>query len=314
MAEKSKVAVYSALIGNLAVAAAKFTGALASGSSAMLAESIHSSVDTFNEVFLLIGLKRSRRRPDQEHPFGHGKELYFWSLLVAVMIFAIGGGVSIYEGVLRILHAGRLEDPAWNYRVLAAAAVFEGTTLIISVRAFLQQNKDLTLRRALDLNKDPTTYIVIAEDAAALFGLGIAFAGIYASHRYNAPEFDGVASVVIGILLAGVAVLLIMFCRDLLVGTGIQPDTAREIEKIVKACGRVEPVSRPLSMYLGPEEVLLALDVRFPEDASAQEAAIAIDRIESAIKNRFPRITRIYIEAQSIAAEAHDPVSRTPFA
>jgi len=304
MAEKSKVAVYSALAGNLAVAVAKGVGAAASGSSAMLAEAIHSTVDTGNEIFLLIGMKRSRHPADQEHPFGYGKELYFWSLLVAVMIFTFGGGVSIYEGVLHILNPVGLEDPTWNYRVLAVAAVFESVTLVISVRAFLQQNANVSLQRAFDLNKDPTTYIVIAEDTVALLGIAVAFSGVYLSHHLNAPVYDSAASIVIGVLLAAVAVLLIIFCRDLLVGTGVQPDTAKEIERIAKECSRAEGVSRPLTMYLGPEEVLLALDVKFPTGLSAEQAAIAVDQIESAIKQRFPRIKRIYIEAQSIAAEA----------
>src|SRR5258706_4517294 len=201
MAE-SKIAVYGAIAANVGIAVTKFVVASITGSSAMLAEAIHSAVDTFNDVLLLIGIRLSKRPATPEHPFGHGKELYFWGLIVAVLIFGLGGGISSYQGVQHVRHPPDLRDPTWNYVVLGAAAVFEGSSFVIALRQFLRQGGGTPFSEALHPSKDPTTYTVLAEDSAALVGLAVAALGIAASQYFGIPELDGAASIVIGLLLA----------------------------------------------------------------------------------------------------------------
>ena len=265
---KSKIAIYGAIAANVAIAVTKFVVAGITGSSAMLSEGIHSAVDTFNGVLLLVGLKLSQRPATPEHPFGHGKELYFWSLIVAVLIFGLGGGLSFYEGVLHVQHPAPLQDPMWNYVVLGAAAVFEGSSFIIALRQFLGQAGDTPFWEALHRSKDPTTYTVLAEDAAALVGLVVAALGIALSHRFEKPELDGAASLIIGLLLAGVAVALIRESRGLLIGEGIRPETARAIRSIALAQPKVRDVGRVLSMYIGPDDVLVTMDLDFDDGTS----------------------------------------------
>jgi cation diffusion facilitator family transporter len=296
MAE-SKIAIYGAIGANVAIAVTKFIVAGATGSSAMLSEGIHSAVDTFNGVLLLVGLRLSKRPATAEHPFGHGKELYFWSLIVAVLIFGLGGGVSFYEGIQHIRQPEPMRDATWNYVVLAAAALFEGTSFLIALKQFRAQARGQPFWQALDRSKDPTTYTVLAEDSAALVGLAVAALGIYFSHRLDMPVLDGVASVVIGVLLAGVAVLLIAQSRGLLIGEGIRPETARAIRALAMEQPNVEDVGHVLSMYIGPDEVLAIVDVNFRDDTSTGDAADAIAAIEKQVRARFPMIKRIFIEA-----------------
>lgn len=296
MAE-SKVAIYGAIGANVAIAVTKFIVAGITGSSAMLSEGIHSAVDTFNGVLLLVGIRLSKRPPSAEHPFGHGKELYFWSLIVAVLIFGLGGGVSFFEGVQHIREPEPMRDPTWNYVVLAAAALFEGISFFIALKQFRAQARGLPFWQALDRSKDPTTYTVLAEDSAALMGLAVAALGIYLSHTLNMPALDGVASVVIGVLLAGVAVFLIRQARGLLIGEGIRPETARAVRELALAQPSVEDVGHVLSMYIGPDEVLVVVDVNFKDDVSTGEAGEAIAAIERQVRARFPMIKRLFIEA-----------------
>ncbi|MGJ7552367.1 cation diffusion facilitator family transporter [Variovorax sp. RB3P1] len=296
MAE-SKVAIYGAIGANVAIAVTKFIVAGITGSSAMLSEGIHSAVDTFNGVLLLVGIRLSKRPPSAEHPFGHGKELYFWSLIVAVLIFGLGGGVSFFEGVQHIRNPEPMRDPTWNYVVLAAAALFEGISFFIALKQFRAQARGLPFWQALDRSKDPTTYTVLAEDSAALMGLAVAALGIYLSHTLNMPALDGVASVVIGVLLAGVAVFLIRQARGLLIGEGIRPETARAVRELALAQPSVEDVGHVLSMYIGPDEVLVVVDVNFKDGVSTGEAGEAIAAIERQVRARFPMIKRLFIEA-----------------
>jgi divalent metal cation (Fe/Co/Zn/Cd) transporter len=226
-----------------------------------------------------------------------------------VLIFGIGGGVSAYEGVLHILHPSPLEDAFWNYIVLAAAGVFEGASLVVALRSFRREKGNLPFWQALRASKDPATYTVIAEDSAALLGLLFAAVGVWASHRLELPVLDGVASVMIGLLLAAVAVLLIRESRGLLVGEGVRRDTAVAIRSIALADRRVQAVGWPLSMYIGPDEVLLTFDVQFLPGVSAGQVAAAVRAIELRIRERFPKIRRIYIEASSIA-DSPTPAAR----
>lgn len=303
MAESSR-AVYGAIAANVAIAVTKFVVAGLTGSSAMLSEGVHSLVDTGDGLLLLVGLKRSRRPPSQDHPFGHGKELYFWSLIVAVLIFGLGGGVSVYEGIQHMRAPAPMRDAFWNYVVLAFAAVFESTSLCIGLRQFMQQNPGRPFWQALHNSKDPTTFTVIAEDSAALAGLAIAALGVWSSQAFGIPELDGAASLLIGVLLAGVAVLLIRESRGLLVGEGIQPATARAIRAMATDEPVVAAVGAVLSMYIGAEEALVTMEITPREGTSAADAAHAIRRIEQRVRERFPTIRRIYIEPVPLAPAA----------
>lgn len=293
----SKLAIYGVIGANVAIALTKFTVAGITGSSAMLSEGIHSAVDTFNGGLLLVGLRLSQRPATPEHPFGHGKELYFWSLIVAVLIFGLGGGVSFYEGVQHILHPEPMRDPLWNYVVLGAAAVFEGASFAIALRQFLKQAGDTPFWEALHRSKDPTNYTVLAEDAAALAGLAVAAIGIALSHALQMPELDGAASIVIGLLLAGVAILLIRESRGLLIGEGVRPETAQAIRSIALAQPKVRDVGRVLSMYVGPDDALVTMDLDFDDGTAADEAGAAIAAIERQVRARYPMIKRLFIEA-----------------
>ncbi len=307
MAE-SKVAIYGAIAANVAIAVTKFVVAGITGSSAMLSEGIHSAVDTFNGILLLVGLRLSQRPATPEHPFGHGKELYFWSLIVAVLIFGLGGGVSFYEGVQHILHPEPLQDAMWNYIVLGLAFLFEGASFIVALRQFLAKKGKAPFWQALHNSKDPTTYTVLAEDSAALVGLVIAGIGIGLSHWLNMPELDGAASLLIGLLLCGVAIVLMTESRGLLIGEGIRPETARAIRSIALAEPGVRDVGRVLSMYIGPDDVLVTMDLDFDDGTDAAEAATAIAAVERQVRERYPMIKRLFIE--SGAAPSHERWSR----
>jgi cation diffusion facilitator family transporter len=300
---KSKVAIYAAIAANVAIAVTKFVVAGITGSSAMLSEGIHSTVDTFNGVLLLVGLKLSQRPATPEHPFGHGKELYFWSLIVAVLIFGLGGGVSFYEGVLHVRHPEPMQDALWNYVVLGAAGVFEGSSFVIALRQFLKEAGDTPFWEALHRSKDPTTYTVLAEDSAALAGLVVAALGIALSQRFDKPELDGAASLIIGLLLAGVALALIRESRGLLIGEGIRPETARAIRSIALGQPKVRDVGRVLSMYIGPDDVLVTMDLDFDDGTAAVDAAAAIAAVERQVRERYPMIKRLFIEAGTAPAQ-----------
>ena len=299
MAE-SRIAVYGAIAANLAIAVAKFVGAAATGSSAMLSEGIHSLVDTGDGLLLLVGMNLSRKPADERHPFGYGKELYFWSLIVAVLIFGVGGGVSVYEGILHVLEPIEMLDPTWNYVILGVAVVFEGASLAYAVHQFRREEGGQPLARALKHSKDPSLYTVIAEDSAALLGVAAAALGVWSSHTFDRPELDGIASIVIGLLLCGVATLLIVQARKLLVGAAVDAETAREIRRIAAEHGHVQRAAWPLTMHLGPDDVLLAMDIEFDPHLPAEEVQHEVNRIEQAIRERYPEVKRIYIEARRV--------------
>lgn len=297
----SKLSIYAAIAANVAIAVTKLVVAGTTGSSAMLSEGIHSSVDSFNGVLLLVGIHLSQRPATPEHPFGHGKELYFWSLIVAVLIFGLGGGISFYEGILHIRHPQPLQDPTWNYVVLGAAAFFEGISFAIALRQFKRLAGNTPFWEFVRRSKDPTTYTVLAEDGAALVGLAIAAAGIALSHWLQLSALDGAASVLIGILLAGVASLLAWQSRGLLIGEGIRPETARALRDIALAQPGVRDVGRVLSMYVGPDDVLVTMDLDFDAGTETAVAAIAMVEVEHRIRLRFPMIKRLFIESGSSA-------------
>jgi len=303
MAAESKGAIYAAIGGNFAIAVMKFTAAAFTGSSAMLSEGIHSVVDTGNGGLLLFGLKRSKQPADAAHPFGYGKELYFWSLIVAVLIFGVGGGISIYEGILHIIHPNPLEDVTWNYVVLGLAIVFETFSFTVAFRAFQHElGEDQNIWQAIKSSKDPTTFTVLFEDTAALLGLIVALVGIFLAHQFNSPYLDGAASVLIGVILTTVAGFLIYESKGLLVGEGADPKTIAGIRKLAKADPAVKKVINPLTMHFGPNTILLTVDIEFDEKLSAAQVKEAVDRLGNGIRQQYPDIKYIYIEAGSVSA------------
>ncbi len=300
MAGESRTAVIAAIAGNLAVAVTKFTAAAITGSSAMLAEAIHSTVDTSDGLLLFLGMKLSSKPPDELHPFGHGKDLYFWSLVVAMMIFAVGGGITAYEGLLRILNPRPAENPMWNYIVLGCAAVFEGASLGIGFHQFGKARGRKPFWRAVRQTKDPTTFVVVFEDSAAILGLVVAFLGVWLGEVYHAPMLEGVASIMIGLILAVVAFLLGRECRSLLVGEGADSNTLKRVRELVRIDDRIEAVSDPLTMYFGPHHIMLALSVEFRDDLNFGDIEGAVDEMETRIRGEFPDIKRIFVEADSL--------------
>ena len=299
----SKVAVLGAIAANVAIAVLKFAGAAATGSAAMVSEGIHSTVDTGNDLLLLVGLRLADRPPDEKHPFGYGKELFFWSLIVAVLIFGVGGGVSIYEGVARLLTPHPIEDPKWSYAILAGSALFEGTSLAIAIRQFRRTIEGRPFWHSLAASKDPSLYTVIAEDSVALAGLAAAALGIFGADRWKMPSLDAAASIVVGLLLCVVSTLLIVQARRLLVGEAVDAGTAARIRAIAQGEPAVHRAGWPLTMYLGPDDVLLALDIEFRRTQSAAEIAQAVDRIESAVRESISAVGRIYIESRQVDVE-----------
>jgi cation diffusion facilitator family transporter len=300
MASGSRKAIYAAIVGNLAIAISKFVAAYFSGSSAMISEGIQSLVDTGNGGLLLLGIRLSQRPTDVTHPFGHGKEIYFWALVVAMLIFAGGGGISMYEGIKHLIDPEPLGDPTWSYVVLALAVVFEGYALMVAYRAFRAVAGDKGLWAEIRASKDPTTFTVLFEDAAALLGLVTAGLGIYLGHLLNNPYFDGAASVLIGLILAIVAIVLGYESKGLLVGEGADAATLNRIRVVAEADRSIQRVQRPLTMYFGPDTVLLALDVEFKPELPLTEIVAAVDRIETALRSEYPVIKHIYIEAESL--------------
>ena len=296
-AGESKFAVYAGIAANLAIAVIKFVAAAITGSSAMLSEGIHSVVDTANGLLLLLGLKRSQLPADVRHPFGYGKELYFWSLIVALFIFGVGGGMSVYEGLHHLQNPPELTDPTWNYIVLAASFLFEGISTLIVYRSFVKPKPELSFWKAMRVSKDPTAFTVFMENFAALIGLTVAFLGIFLGHLLNNPYLDGVAALIIGLILGLTALILAKETKSLLVGEGADQWTLQDIKRIVISDDAVTDIAAPLTMHFGPDMALLALHLQFEPGLSGTEREAAIARLEAIIQQKYPEIKHIFIEA-----------------
>ncbi len=295
----SKLPIYAAIAANLAIAIAKFVSAGFSGSSAMISEGIHSLVDTGNGGLLLFGIYKSKKPADDNHPFGHGKELYFWSLIVAILIFSIGGGMAIYKGISHVSDPAPLTDPFWSYVVLGIAFLFESAALFFALKNFRKEKGNNSYWKAIKLSKDPGSFAIILEDTAALVGLLVAFAGLFLGHYFNDARYDAYASVLIGLVLALTAGVLAKESKGLLIGEGANSEMSDSILKIVHADESVANAKKPLTMYFGPHDVFLAIDIRFKKNQSSLEIEKAVCRLEKDIRQSHPIVKRIFIETSS---------------
>jgi cation diffusion facilitator family transporter len=293
--------IYAAIVANLGIAISKFIVAGITGSAAMLAEGIHSAVDTGNEFLLLIGERNSAKPADAKHPFGYGKELYFWALIVALSVFSLGGGLSIYHGIEALRRPEPLQDATWNYVVLGISALFEGYSWNVSRKALNQRRKPgASLWQTVRASKDASVFTVFIEDSAALIGLVIAALGIALGHYFDNPYFDPAASVLIGLLLVGAAFTLARETGALLVGEGIGPDATRKVREVFERDPAILSVADLQSMQLGPDEVLLTVAVQFRRGMRIDEVEDAIERLEKTVAALYPSIKHIYFESGAL--------------
>ena len=296
MAEtSSRTAVIAALIGNVLIALTKAVAAAISGSSAMLSEAIHSSVDSGNEILLLYGQHRAKKPPDRLHPWGYGRELYFWSFVVALLIFALGAGVSIYEGVQHIEHPEPMSRPLVNYIVYAASAVFEGTSWWFGWSAFQRVRGDKALFAAVHASKDPPSFMVLFEDSAALIGLVIASIATALSVHLNKPWVDGLGSIGIGLVLAVVAILLARESKDLLIGERARPELSRSIEEIAERQPGVTAVEGILTSQLGPDQVIANVGLDFDDQLRTRDIERIIGHLETELRKKHPDLFRVFV-------------------
>lgn len=298
-AHQSKKVIYAALVGNSLIAVCKFIAAGITGSSAMLSEAVHSVVDSGNQLLLLFGIHKAKKAPDDKHPFGYGMELYFWTFVVAILIFGIGAGLSAYEGVKHFMHPEPINNPMVNYVVLALSMIFEGVAWTIAYREFNKMRGDTPWFEAIRHSKDPTVFTVLFEDTAAMIGLAIAFLGVAGSHLMGWHALDGLASIGIAIVLASVAILLAIESKGLLIGEGADTETVEDIRLYLQQDKRIKRANELLTLHFGPDEILLNASLDFEDGLPAESVEAAISEFETAIKLRFPSIRRVFIEAQS---------------
>jgi cation diffusion facilitator family transporter len=295
----SKFAIIVALVGNALISVTKFIAAAITGSSAMFSEGIHSVIDTGNQGLLLYGMKQAKKPADENFPFGHGKEIYFWSFIVAILIFAVGAGVSIYEGIHHIINPEPISNPMVNYIVLSLAIIFEGFSFTVALKAFAKVKGKWGYFEAVHRSKDPSLFVVLFEDFAATIGLFVALAGIALSQATGILEFDGIASVIIGLMLAGTAIWLAIETKGLLIGEGAEKETVDYIKQVTIDVPEIEHVNEVLTMHMGPDFILLNLSATFVDTAKADDIEAAIEKLSQQIKAKFPSIKRIFIEAEA---------------
>ena len=295
---KSNIVLYGALAANLGIAVAKFIAAAISGSSSMVTEGVHSLVDSGNQVLLLYGQRRARKPADRSHPFGYGRELYFWAFVVAILIFAVGAGVSIYEGVAHIRAPEPLRDPTVAYGVLALAFLLEGGSWVLAMREFDAARGEAGWWAAIATSKDPAGFIVLLEDSAALIGLIIAATGLWLSHRYADPRFDGMASIAIGAMLAVVAVVLAREAKGLIIGESADPVLIARLRRIVEARPEITAVNHVRTIHTAPDSVFVAISADFVDGLSMGAAERTIEDMESQLKAASPIVSSIYIRPE----------------
>jgi cation diffusion facilitator family transporter len=299
VAASSTKVIVAALIGNSLIAATKFAAAAYTGSSAMLSEGVHSLVDTGNQVLLLFGLKQSRKPPDEDFPFGHGKEIYFWSFVVAILIFAVGAGISLYEGFARVIAPHPVENVHVNYIVLGFAMIFEGGAWYFAFKEFGRVKGGRGYIEAVQQGKDPTFFVVLFEDSAAMLGLAVAFVGVWLGDVTGNPIFDGIASIIIGLILGGTAAWLAYETKSLLIGERADREVVNGIRRIARAQPEVRHVNEVLTMHMGPEFILVNISVDFADNIRTDDVEEAVAHIDHQIKTTFPNVKRIFIEAEA---------------
>lgn len=303
MASGSKKVIIAALIGNSLIAVTKFIAASITGSSAMISEGIHSLVDTGNQVLLLHGLKQSKRPPDERFPFGHGKEIYFWSFVVAILIFAVGAGVSLYEGIHHIQHPTEMNDPTINYIVLTLAMIFEGFALYFAVVEFNKVRGAMGYIQAVQQGKDPSLFVVLFEDCAAMTGLMVAFIGVLLAQITHNPVWDGVASVVIGLILGATAIWLALETKSLLIGESAEPKIVKSIKDLACNFSGIKKVNNVLTLHMGPEFILVNLSIEFNDNLTVGSLEKVINKLTKEIKEHNPTVKRVFIEAEDFSSQ-----------
>jgi cation diffusion facilitator family transporter len=296
MASTSRKVILAALAGNSLIAVTKFIAALVTGSSAMLSEGIHSLVDTGNQVLLLYGLKRAQLPPDDRFPFGHGKEVYFWSFVVAILIFAVGAGMSMYEGVMHILHPFTPGNPAVNYIVLGLAVLFEGAAWRFALGQFSRAKGKWGYIQAVKRGKNPSLFVVLFEDSAAMLGLLAAFLGVYLTQATGNHIYDGLASMVIGIILGGTAIWLAYETKGLLIGESANREIVHGIRIIASSFPEIETVNEVLTLHMGPDYVLANISLDFTDTVPAGQVEDVLQQIRTAIKEEYPHVKRVFAE------------------
>lgn len=296
---RSNKSIYSALAANIAIAVTKFIAGGLSKSSAMISEAVHSLVDSVNELLLLYGIYSSNKERDKAHPFGYGRELYFWSFIVSILIFALGAGVSFYQGYQHLKHPSLTSGTLrWNYIVLAFAFVFDGGSFLIALREFNKTRKEESLWQDIRKSKDPASFAVLFEDAAAVLGIIVVFCCLFIGEKTGNPYLDGIASILVGLILTTASALLARESRSLLIGEGISPETEKQIIELIKKYGQVTAVKRMFSIYQSPEEVLLVMILSFKPEITTAELNRTIADIKKEIGEKYAKISHILIQPE----------------
>jgi cation diffusion facilitator family transporter len=309
---RAPVTVVVAMLANVALATAKFVVAVLTGSAAMFAEGVHSLVDSINQSILLVGARRSARPADAAHPFGYGKDVYFWALVYCVLLFGVGGGVSIFRGISALRSPEPIENFTAAYLVLAMAVVLEGISWLTAWRALSRRDRQRDPWRKLERATDPSEFAIVAEDGAAVIGALVAFLGLGLSQHLGSSRPDAIASIAIGVILCLAALAVTWRTRDLVLGQSAPHEVVRGIQETIEAEPHVRYTAPPLTMHLGPAEILAAINIEFDRSISAPQVARIVDRLERSIQERFPQVTRIFIEAQVGPAdvEREQPTAR----
>ncbi|WP_245273635.1 cation diffusion facilitator family transporter [Mesorhizobium sp. WSM3224] len=299
IAHPSRKTIYAALVGNLLIAISKFIAAAFTNSSAMTSEGVHSLIDTSNEVLLLHGLNRSSKPPDDSHPLGHGRELYFWSFVVALLVFALGAGVSFYEGVIHIRAPVSIENAGVNFVILALSAVFEGYSWQIAFKHFRSFKGEGNFLEAIRRSKDPTVFTVLLEDSAALTGIGIAFVSIVLAQYFDMPSLDGVGSICIGVLLAVTAGFLARECKGLLIGERAAPAIEAAILAMAREDPAIQRANGVITVHLAPDQVVAALSAQFHDEANADDIEECVERLETRLAAERQEVTTLFVKPQT---------------
>jgi len=299
MSASSKKVIYAALAGNSLIAVTKFAAATITGSSAMFSEGIHSLVDTGNQVLLLHGMRKARKPPCKRFPFGHGKEIYFWSFAVAILIFAVGSGVSLYEGIIHTIHPEPMGNPLINYIVLGLAMLFEGAAWYFALTEFTKAKGKWGYIEAVKRGKDPTIFVVLFEDSAAMLGIVVAFLGVFLVDLTGILIFDGIASIIIGLILGGTAVWLAYETKGLLIGESANEMVIEGIREIILTYDGIDNLNEVLTMHMGPDFILVNVSIDFRDNIPASDLEDTIARMDTQIKEKFSTVKRIFVEAES---------------